>query len=167
MKYVLDLKMDLCSACGACAIACMDQNDIDVLNGESPFRFVHDLESRDGKLRYISMACMHCEDAPCVTGCPVGCLRKDPETGFTLYDNTNCIGCHSCSLACPFGAPSFAKSGKMQKCDGCTTRIACGLDPACVRHCPTGALSLRSEEDVKNDRMTHSLKRLAGELFGE
>ena len=40
MKYVLDLNMDLCSACGACAIACMDQNDIDVLNGESPFRWL-------------------------------------------------------------------------------------------------------------------------------
>jgi len=166
MKYVLDLNIDLCSACGACAVACMDQNDIDTRNDESPFRFVHDLESKEGKLTYISMACMHCDDAPCVTGCPVGCLRKDLETGFTVYDNTNCIGCHSCSLACPYGAPSFASTGKMQKCDGCITRIQCGLDPACVRHCPTGALQLRTEEEVKQDRISKSLKKITSELIG-
>ena len=30
---------------------------------------------------------MHCDDAPCIQGCPVGCLRKDPVTNLTVYDN--------------------------------------------------------------------------------
>ena len=165
MKYLIDLDASLCCACGACAVACMDQNDIDLKAGESPFRITFDLESDNRKLAYISMACMHCEDAPCVNACPVGCLRKDESSGFTLYDTTNCIGCHSCALACPFGAPSFAAGGKMQKCDGCFTRIQCGMEPACVRHCPTGALRLIREDDLKEVRMDRSLKKLAASIM--
>ena len=88
---------------------------------------------------------MHCVDAPCISACPVGCLSKDPETGFTVYDNTNCIGCKSCAMACPFGAPRYRKSdGKMVKCDGCNIRVKNGLEPACVKSCTNAAKSARS-----------------------
>ena len=87
-----------------------------------------------------AIACMHCPDAPCVAACPSACIAKDPETNLTIFDNTNCIGCHSCAMACPFGIPSFNEEGKMQKCDGCAVRIQNGLEPACVRACPAGAL---------------------------
>ena len=99
------------------------------------------------------MACLHCADAPCVTACPVGCLYKDPATGLTRYDTTNCIGCHSCAMACPYGAPTFRPTGekrpreKMEKCHGCLERIQAGLQPACVHSCPTGALTWRWAED--------------------
>lgn len=167
MKYILDLNAELCSACGACAVACMDQNDIDLKHGESPFRVVHTIESKDGKISYFSLACMHCDNAPCISACPSGCLKKDEETGFTIYDTTNCIGCHSCALACPFGAPSFASNGKMQKCDGCITRIRCGMEPACVRHCPTGALRLISADDMKQSDVKASLARIAKAIAEE
>ena len=36
----IDLDISRCCACGACAVACMDQNDIDVENGLRPFRSV-------------------------------------------------------------------------------------------------------------------------------
>ena len=165
MALVIDLDMDKCSACGACAVACMDQNDIDTQRCEAPFRVVFDLEQPDGrghcKYTYMATACMHCAEAPCVTACPCGCLAKDPETGLTLFDNPRCIGCHSCAMACPFGAPSFGADGKMRKCDGCVTRIRNGLEPACVRNCPTGALRCVDEEGFKRDHVEHSLKRLA------
>ena len=94
MALIIDLDIDKCSACGACAVACMDQNDIDTQRCEAPFRVVFDLEQKDekGQYRYTYMAtaCMHCADAPCVTACPCGCLSKDPATGLTLYDNTRC-----------------------------------------------------------------------------
>lgn len=114
MKRYIDLDLEKCSACGACAVACMDQNDIDIQT-EIPFRhvFMADKNGIHGKEPiYASLACMHCSDAPCVISCPVGCLSKDGDTGFTLYDNTNCIGCHSCAMACPFGVPSFNRMGK-------------------------------------------------------
>ena len=165
MALIIDLDIDKCSACGACAVACMDQNDIDTQRCEAPFRVVFDLEQPDGrghcKYTYMATACMHCAEAPCVTACPCGCLAKDPETGLTLYNTQYCIGCHSCAMACPFGAPTFGPDGKMRKCDGCVTRIRNGLEPACVRNCPTGALRCVDEEGFKRDHVEHSLKRLA------
>ena len=92
MKKYLFFDSAKCSACGACALACIDQNDVDVAGGQQPFRHTFTLENKQGDLSFHSVSCMHCADAPCVTGCPRGCLTKDAETGFTLYDTTNCIG---------------------------------------------------------------------------
>ncbi len=147
MALKLELDLSKCCNCGACAIACMDQNDIDLSKGQRPFRVVFRQETRKtGAIEYYSMSCMHCDNAPCITACPSGCLYKDPETGLTLYDNTNCIGCHSCAMACPFGAPAFGADGKMRKCDGCVDRVRAGLAPACVKGCTFDALKLTDIE---------------------
>lgn len=163
MKLLPTFDKDKCSACGACAIACMDQNDIDVENGQQPYRKVYQYESRGGEMVCMSVACRHCADAPCVKVCPAGCLYKDGKTGLTLYNNENCIGCHSCAIACPYGAPSFRpytdrehihsrmqerKRVRMEKCDGCVERVTVGLLPACVHTCPTGALTACCGEDM-------------------
>ena len=162
MKLYLDLDMEKCSACGACAVACMDQNDIDPTK-EMPFRSVYCIEHQNGtrvELQYASLSCMHCQDAPCVLACPSACLHKDPVTGFTVYDNQNCIGCHSCAMACPFGVPSFNEQGKIEKCDGCSVRIAHGMEPACVRVCPTGALKLYREDEYNCGHQGRSVRKL-------
>ena len=143
MKMIFDLDMDRCCACGACAVACMDQNDIEITE-EHPLRKVFAMEGTNGHA-YISVACMHREDAPCIAACPVGCLSKD-ERGLTVYDSTSCIGCHSCAMACPYGIPSFGENGKMIKCDGCYVRVHHGMLPACVKACPVKALQLVDTE---------------------
>ena len=107
---------------------------------------------------------MHCKDPPCVLACPVGCLYKDEATGLTLYDNDNCIGCHSCAMACPFGAPTFNEEGKMEKCDGCFVRVTHGMEPACVRVCPTGALKLYTEEEYQHIQREKSIRKLLGQF---
>ncbi|HIX52265.1 MAG TPA: 4Fe-4S binding protein [Candidatus Lachnoclostridium stercoripullorum] len=168
MGLTLDLDLKKCTSCGACAIACMDQNDIDVERGIRPFRTVFDWESREPgcqKFIHISIACMHCPDAPCVAACPSACIAKDPETNLTIFDNTNCIGCHSCAMACPFGIPSFNEEGKMQKCDGCAVRIQNGLEPACVRACPVDALRLVSSEEIEGKDKENSLQKLGREVL--
>ena len=133
----------------------------------APFRNVFCVDKREGetvKAAYASLACMHCDDAPCIPACPSGCLKKDESTGFTVYDNDNCIGCHSCAMACPFGVPTFNGEGKMEKCDGCAVRVAHGMEPACVRVCPTGALRLLTEEEYEKAQAGKSVRKLLTQI---
>ena len=151
MSYKIIFHEERCIACGACSVACMDQNDIDPRTGKKPFRWVTEYEDAKGprgNCAYLSISCRHCSDAPCVTGCPVGCLQKDLATGMTVYDRSKCIGCHSCSMACPFGVPAFSEDdGKMIKCDGCYVRVQNGMKPACVMGCAFGALTCVDEKE--------------------
>ena len=171
MKYVFVLDESKCGACGACAIACLDQNDIDVAAGDTPFRttFVNEQGSvEDPRFTFLSIACMHCADAPCIAGCPTGCLRKDPDTGFTVYDNTNCIGCHSCAMACPIAQPCFnGASGKMTKCDGGVERVKHGMMPACVMVCPFGALQLLPEEEYEAMMRDNAKRKISFRLLSK
>lgn len=143
IKFLFDKK--LCTACGACAIACMDQNDIDIEGGQQPLRRVWKEESTED-VKCFSQACMHCEEPACAEACPVSCIFKEDVTGLVIYDNTDCIGCHACEAACPFDAVTFRideqGAERMEKCDGCYARVVSGLEPACTRNCPTGALKL-------------------------
>lgn len=167
-KMIFDFDPTRCTACQACVMACFDQNDIDVESGQHPFRSASELEPQGQGLprfSFLSVACMHCSDAPCVMGCPSACLYKDVESGLTLFDNANCIGCHSCAMACPFGAPSFDREGKMVKCDGCVERLRRGMIPACVRVCPSGALTCVPESQYHQLQSEKSLRALSQQLL--
>ena len=166
MGYIFDFDGSRCINCGACAVACMDQNDIFPEQGDKPFRTCMTVENGHGisvKMSYLSIGCMHCANAPCVQGCPTGCLYKDKETGLTLYDNNLCIGCHSCSMACPFAIPSFNQKGIMVKCDGCVERIKAGMEPACVRVCPFDAIKLYTDEEYEKIKR----EKMSGHLIGK
>lgn len=131
----------------------MDQNDVDVSAGQQPYRKVSRCENGE-TYAYRSISCLHCPEAPCVAVCPTGCLYKGEGSGLTRYDTADCVGCRSCAKACPYGAPSFRPLAdppnrvRMEKCHGCLERVRAGLDPACVRACPTGALTWRWAEDA-------------------
>ena len=92
----------------------------------------------------VSMACMHCGDAPCRNACPVSAITKRAEDGIVVVDPNKCIGCGFCAWACPFNAPQLsASAGKMQKCNFCQTpgrERPLDMPRACEEICPTGAI---------------------------
>ena len=52
MKYYILYHPEKCCACGACSVACMDQNDVDVSKGRLPFRTVCEYEGGTGSCEY-------------------------------------------------------------------------------------------------------------------
>ena len=159
------LALSRCTGCMACVVACMDEKDV---SSEGPaFRQVVPLERGtypEARLTFLSMACQHCGDALCLRVCPSGAITKREGDGIVVTDPDRCVGCHSCALACPFGAPRFLESGKMQKCDFCVGRIEQGLEPACVRTCPTRALHYGAVEDLTAERARRSADTLLDAL---
>lgn len=142
-----------CVGCGACAIACMDQNDID-LERQQPLRKIFKKETvRNGnvKVSFLSAACRHCENAPCAARCPKGCIKRNEQSGLVICDNTSCIGCRLCAAACSYGSISFDSDNKMQKCNGCAERVTLGLQPACTAACPYGALVVRERRSKQKE----------------
>ncbi len=155
MGKTIYLDIDTCSGCGACVVACMDQNDIYPEKGQPALRRIYrveESESPNAEILYASLACMHCEDSPCAMACPTGAIARDGMSGAVLVDGDLCIGCHSCALACPFGVPRYDGEGKMQKCRLCAERVEVGLQPACVRVCPTGALKFGPANQVLGEK---------------
>ena len=119
MKFLCDAER--CIECNACVTAC--KNEHEVPWGVNRRRVVTINDGEPGE-RSISVACMHCSDAPCATVCPVDCFYTTDD-GVVLHDKDICIGCGYCFYACPFGAPqfpdtgAFGSRGKMDKCTFC------------------------------------------------
>jgi anaerobic carbon-monoxide dehydrogenase iron sulfur subunit len=101
---------------------------------------------------FVSAMCRHCEIPDCVLACKNGALYKD-DTGRTLVDETKCIGCWMCIMACRFGVitrnvnqrnvPAVPSNGVNHHCDLCPGRST----PACVAVCPTQALVYEERSD--------------------
>ena len=139
MSYRLKFDPDKCVGCYACHIACLDAHhdveDVDAKSHRTGKKVVKNQFEKN-----ICPGCAHC--GICIKACPVLAIYKDPKTGFVLTDKEKCIGCHACEKVCPKDVIHFDKDGKMEKCDGCIERIREGREPACVRVCFPGAITL-------------------------
>ena len=93
--------------------------------------------------------CMHCEKAACLEVCPSEAITRTADGIVKSADESRCVACSNCVLACPFGVPRLDESGRiMVKCDLCIERIRLNLPPYCAVVCPTGAILYEEPEEV-------------------
>ncbi len=131
-----------CTGCQACELACEIANGTTAGLGWRRVRTFNPLHVAGVELAHLSLACNHCDAAPCKEQCPSGAYGRDAGTGAVLIDADACVGCRYCAWVCPYDAPTFDESrGVMTKCTFCVDRQHLGRGPACTESCPTGALS--------------------------
>ena len=145
MQHGFYFDQQLCVKCHACEIACKSWNEIEEVGPR--WREVVKIESGtfpNVSAMNVSMACMHCGDAPCMKACPVNAISKSGESGVVEVNPNTCIGCGFCVWACPFNAPQLTTAaGKMQKCTFCQTpgkERPLDMPRACEEVCPTSAI---------------------------
>lgn len=149
-QYRFHFDMGKCIGCKCCVVACNEQNaNPAAIN----WRRVGEIEGGwypTAQRSYLSMACNHCVNPTCMSGCPVDAYTKDRATGIVLHSADACIGCEYCTWNCSYGVPQYnPERGVVGKCDMCHGRLALGQSPACVSACPTGAIQI---EIVKIDQ---------------
>ncbi len=173
-QWVFYFDPEKCIGCHACSSMCKTQNDLDY-DGPA-FRSVTHVgegEFPDYNETAVSMACMHCGNAPCEKVCPTNAITKRDSDGIVTVDRDKCVGCHYCSWACPYGAPKFDdEEGLMMKCHMCLGNgpgAGDGEPPkgtgfestACVETCVGGALDVGPMSEMEKKASDEAAERFA------
>ena len=145
---------DNCIGCHACESACSEKNDVPAHIAFRSVGFVEGGTYPDYQRINISMACNHCDDPVCLTGCPTRAYTKFAEYGAVLQDPDICFGCGYCTWVCPYNAPQLDPvKGEVSKCNMCVDRLEVNLKPACVAACLGNALDFGVIENIPEGRI--------------
>lgn len=164
--YAKLVDISRCIGCKGCEVACKEWNELKVEPTENfgsyqshrdltpntwlLMRFVES-EDEDGGVDLLIKkdACLHCEDPGCLNACPAPGAIVQYENGIVDFNQDACIGCQYCVTGCPFDIPRFdEETRKVYKCNMCIDRVEAGLEPACVKTCPTNAIHWGKRDDV-------------------
>ena len=171
-----------CIGCDTCAVACKTENNLPDDVWWNRVWTVGGAESHTPSptqprptMWFLTVACQHCENTPCVPVCPTGATYKREEDGIVLIDYEKCIGCGACVEACPYDgvrvrnadeisyANPFPHGGfdvqaqqpaTVSKCTFCSHRVAEDRQPACVEVCPARARFFGDLDDPDSEVST-------------
>src|ERR1700675_2040192 len=155
-----------CIGCKACEVACMEWNDLPFspttfdntyqTMPETRWNFwnlikFNEHQNPDGTIQWLMRKdqCMHCADPGCLAACPADNAIVQYQNGIVDFQQDYCIGCQYCVTGWPFNIPKFnPQTKKMFKCTLCNDRVSQGLEPACIKACPTGCLHFGTKSEM-------------------
>ncbi len=156
-----------CIGCKACEVACLEWNGLSFSETvfdnsyqtmpETTWNFwnlikFNEYEPEGGNLMLLMRKdqCMHCAEPGCLIACPADGAIVQYANGIVDFQQDACIGCGYCMTGCPFNIPKFSPtSRKVFKCTLCSDRVSEGLEPACIKACPTGCLHFGTKDEMK------------------
>jgi formate dehydrogenase beta subunit len=155
-----------CIGCKACEVACLEWNGLSFSETsfdnsyqtmpETAWNYwnlikFNEYEPAGGSLMLLMRKdqCMHCAEPGCLEACPADGAIVQYANGIVDFQQENCIGCGYCISGCPFDIPKFSPgSRKVFKCTLCVDRVTEGLEPACIKACPTGCLHFGTKAEM-------------------
>ena len=154
-----------CIGCKACEVACQEWNDLppettvqtgtyQTLPDMTPnfWNLIKFQEHEDQAGMHWLMRkdqCMHCAEPGCLIACPAPGAIVQYTNGIVDFQQDQCIGCGYCMTGCPFNVPKFSPTTRrVYKCTMCVDRVSVGLQPACVKACPTSCLQFGTKEQM-------------------
>src|SRR6059058_1302140 len=156
----------ICIGCKACEVACQEWNDLPLVKTEQIGTYqttptlqpnfwnliqFHEVDTGPTGFAWLLRKdqCMHCADPGCLAACPAPGAIVQYQNGIVDVDPEKCIGCGLCEPGCPFDVPRYtARDNKMAKCTLCVDRVTVGLEPACIKACPTGCLQFGDKDSL-------------------
>ena len=106
MRWGMLINLNMCVACYACVAKCKQEHFLpkNVLWGR--IIVAETGEYPAVRKKAYPVLCNHCKDAVCVDVCPTGATEKRDD-GIVRVDADKCMGCRSCSIACPYQARTY------------------------------------------------------------
>ncbi|MBI9110859.1 sulfate respiration complex iron-sulfur protein HmcB [Maridesulfovibrio ferrireducens] len=176
-----------CIGCRKCEEACNKVNelpapdkkydDLTVLDTKrrtdaKTLTVVNKYKSAKGPL-FRKSQCNHCLEPACASACFVKAFKKLPN-GAVVYDESVCVGCRYCMVACPFEIPAYEYdeplTPRVMKCTMCAPRLAEGKLPGCVEGCPKEALVFGERDEllkIARKRIERNPDRYIDHIYGE
>lgn len=165
--YSILIDTSRCTACRGCQIACKQWNQLpgthtkNVGSYENPqdlsfdtYKVVRYSEARNGdgrvKWYFFSEQCRHCLSPGCMAVAEKEEIVQDEKTGAVLFtDKTKDLDFGPTLEGCPYNIPrQDPKTKAMAKCTMCFNRITNNMIPACVKSCPTGAMTFGERDKI-------------------
>jgi formate dehydrogenase iron-sulfur subunit len=162
-----------CTACRGCQLACKEWHELPANKTKqrgshqnppdlNPYnlkivRFRERMDENGTVIwNFFPDQCRHCIEPICMNVAEMsvpGAIVQDPKTGAVICTEKSKElsdeDVKAVTDACPYNIPRRdPKTKKLTKCDMCIDRISAGLEPMCVKTCPTGTMVFGERDEM-------------------